>query len=152
VNHIFPLLGSLLLLGCAQKPEMLVVKPFLLRDQQDGGAEDPMVLMEKQRHLYGALSMAERRERLGQYYSIHWNDADGVGKGPVKLVFRYQQGATASQVNEKVHYEPASAANGRVEFSVIGEDYFKNGKVLAWQASLERGGKVVGTRQSYLWQ
>jgi hypothetical protein len=111
-----------------------------------------MVGMEKQRRLYGAVSMQERQERLGQYYTIRWNDAAGAGQGPVKVVFRYQQGATASLVKEMVEYADSSKSQGSVEFSVIGENYFKNGKVLAWKAILERGGKILGTRQSYLWQ
>jgi hypothetical protein len=47
---------------------------------------------------------------------------------------------------------PATATEGSAEFAVIGDDYFKGGKVLAWKASLRRGGRELATRQSYLWQ
>lgn len=111
-----------------------------------------MVRMEKSRHLLGAVSMEERRNRLGQYYTLIWNDPDGAGRGEVELVFQYQQGATASLVKRMAKTFPSAARDGQVEFAVIGENYFKGGKVLAWKATLERGGKVIATEKSYLWQ
>ena len=42
--------------------------------------------------------MAERRQRLGQYYTLLWHDPAGAGQGEVEVVFQYQQGATASRV------------------------------------------------------
>lgn len=152
MKSIYILSTALLFAGCAGKSQVLVVKQFQLRDQDSGAVEDPMVRMEKLRHLHGAVSMAERRNKLGQYYSLLWNDQDGVGKGKVKVTFQYQQGATASKVKEMVSESPANDASGNVEFAIIGDDYFKNGKVLAWKASVERGGRVLATQKSYLWQ
>lgn len=138
--------------ACAGPPEPLVVKQLPLRDQSLGSFDDSMVRMEKARRLRGAVSMEERRNRLGQYYMLIWNDPSGVGQGDVELVFEYQQGATASRVKRVVRKFPASDAKGTVEFSVIGDQYFTGGKVLAWKATLRRGGKVISTQQSYLWQ
>lgn len=111
-----------------------------------------MARMEKDRRLHGAVSMAERRAKLGQYYTLLWNDPGGVGQGPVELVFEYQQGATASRVKRMTQRFPASQAEGSVEFAVIGEDFTKGGKVLAWKATVTRGKRVLATRQSYLWR
>jgi hypothetical protein len=108
--------------------------------------------MEKARRLRGAVSMAERREKLGQYYTLIWSDPTGTASGPVELVFQYQQGASASRIKRMVRSFPASEEKGTAEFAVIGSDYFKNGKVLAWKATLKRGKQVIATRQSYLWQ
>jgi hypothetical protein len=130
----------------------LVVKQFQLRDQESGGTDEPMVKMEKDRRLHGAVSMAERRNRLGQYYTLLWHDPAGVGQGKVELIFQYQQGASASRVKRMVREFPATDSKGTAEFAVIGEDYFKGGKVLTWKATLRRGERVVATRQSYLWQ
>jgi hypothetical protein len=127
------------------------VKQFVLRDQERETFEDPMVRMEKARRLHGAVSMEERRQRLGQYYTLIWHDPDGVGKGPVEVVFEYQQGATASRVKRMTKSFPASDASGVADFAVIGDDYFTGGKVLAWRASVKRGGKELASRQSYLW-
>jgi len=111
-----------------------------------------MIRMEKERRLRGAVSMEERRERLGQYYTLLWHDPDGADPGAVEVVFQYQQGATASRVKRLTKTFAASAVAGSAEFAVIGENYFDGGKVLAWKATVLRGKRVLATRQSYLWQ
>lgn len=152
MNLRYSLLATLLLGACAGPRETLVVKQFQLRDQAAVSTDEPMTKMEKERRLYGAVSMAERRNRLGQYYNLFWNDAAGANQGPVELVFEYQQGATASLVKRMSQTFPASDASGTAEFPIIGDNYFKGGKVLTWKASLMRGQRVIATRQSYLWR
>lgn len=152
VKHFNIFLVALLLGACAGPPETLVVKQYLLRDEKTGKSSDPMVRMEKTRRLHGAVSMEERRQRLGQYYTIAWRDPDGVGKGPVEVIFEYQQGATASRVKRMTKSFEASAAAGAADFAVIGDDYFQGGKVLAWRASVTRDGRELASRQSYLWR
>ena len=126
--------------ACAGPPETLVVKQFQLRDEQKDVGGEPMVWMEKERRLRGAVSMEERRQRLGQYYSLIWSDPKGVGQGPVEVVFQYQQGASGSRVKRMSKEFPASASKGVAEFAVIGDDYFDGGRVLAWRASVWRDG------------
>ena len=152
MNRCYGLLAVLLLGACAGQRDPLVVKQFKLRDQARDTSDEPMVKMEKDRRLHGAVSMEERAAKLGQYYTLIWNDPAGAGQGEVELVFQYQQGATASRVNRMVRSVPAADTQGTVEFAVVGEDYIKNGKVLAWKATLQRGQRTIATRQSYLWQ
>lgn len=129
-----------------------MVKQFKMRDQERDNADEPLVRMEKERHLLGAVTMEQRRQRLGQYYTILWHDPTGVGQGNPRVVFQYQQGATASLVKRMTKDFPSSAAEGTAAFAVIGDDYFKNGKVLAWKATLLRGDRELASRRSYLWQ
>jgi len=110
------------------------------------------VRMEKLRRLHGAVSMAERREKLGQYYTMLWSDPGAAGQGEVEVIFEYQQGRTASLVKRMVKKFPASDTQGKAEFAVIGQNYFKNGRVTTWKATLKRGGRVIDSKQSYLWQ
>jgi hypothetical protein len=145
-------MAALLLGACAGPPETLVVKQFQLRDQVRDAGEEPMVRMEKSRRLRGAVSMEERRQRLGQYYTILWSDPAGAGQGKVEVLFQYQQGGSASRVKRMTKEFPASDAEGIAEFAVVGDDYFKGGKVLAWRASVSRGGRELASRRSYLWQ
>lgn len=152
VRRIFPFLVAIALGACAGPPDKLVMKQFVLRDQKRETYEDPMVRMEKARRLHGAVSMSERRQRLGQYYTLVWHDPDGAGKGPVEVVFEYQQGATASRVKRMSKSFSASDASGIADFAVIGDDYFTGGKVLAWRASVRRDGRELASRQSYLWR
>lgn len=143
---------ALLLGGCASAPGTLSVKQFHLRSEIILPADDPMMRMEKLRRLHGAVSIAERRERLGQYYTLTWSDPKGSGRGDVEVRFDYQQGASASLVKQMHKDFPTSAGAGSAEFAVLGDDYFTQGKVLAWKASLLRDKKVLATQQSYLWQ
>lgn len=152
MKPISSLFVALLLGACAGPTKPLVVKQYLVRDQLLNPNDEPMVRMEKERHLRGAVSMEQRRQRLGQYYTIQWADAAGAGQGPVTVVFQYQQGATASLVKRMTREFPAADAEGKTEFAVIGDNYFKGGKVLTWKATLLRGKRELATRQSYLWQ
>ena len=144
--------AALFLGACTGPQETLVVKSFQVRDQVRTSVDDPMVRMEKGRRLRGAVSMEERRQRLGQYYTLVWNDPAGAGTGTVEVVFEYQQGASASRIKRMRRAFPAADSSGTAEFAVIGDDYFKGGKVLAWRASVSRGGRVLASRQSYLWK
>ena len=152
MNPSYFLLPLLLLGACAGPHEHLVVKQFQLRDQALIDTEEPMVKMEKERRLHGAVSMAQRRNKLGQYYTLLWNDPSGVDNGDVEVIFEYQQGASASLVKRLIQKFPASDSKNKAEFAVIGDDYFKGGRVLTWKATLRRGKRMIATRQSYLWQ
>jgi hypothetical protein len=152
VKRIAAFLAVIFLGACAGPPETLAVKQFTLRDDQRETAEDPMIRMEKARRLHGAISMAERRQRLGQYFTLVWHDPDGAGFGPVEVLFEYQQGGTASRVKRMSKVFPASDVGGAVDFAVIGDDYLTGGRVLAWRASVSRGGRELASRQSYLWR
>jgi hypothetical protein len=37
-------------------------------------------------------------------------------------------------------------------FQVTGPAYNGNGRVTSWKLTLERGGEVLGSQQSYLWE
>lgn len=152
VKRFLILLVALSLGACAGRQDVLVVKQFQLRDEKRSPQDDPMVRMEKERRLLGAVSMEERRQRLGQYYTLLWSDAAGVGQGPVEVVFRYQQGASGSRVKRMTKEFPASDADGSADFAVVGEDYFTNGRVLAWKATVLRGGRELASKRSYLWE
>ncbi len=108
-----------------------------------------MVSHEKQRRLYGAVSLEDRKGKLGQYYTAIWAlPAGGAEDG--KLIFQYQQGKSGSRV--KRMEREISGTDGKEEFAVIGDDYFENGRVLTWKMSLISGGETVATEQSYLWE
>lgn len=142
------MLAAGLLASCASDPAPLQVKSFHLRDQERDTDADPMARMEKHRRLLGAVSLEERRQRLGQYYTVLWHDPSPGA--PAEIVFEYRQGG--SKVKRMTKSFPQDAVEGRAEFAVIGDDYFQNGRVLAWQASLRRAGREIASRRSYLWR
>lgn len=146
------LLVILCLSGCSATRSSLEVDSFFLRDFSITATEEPMVRMEKLQRLHGALTAAERNERLGHYYTMHWSDPAGAGKGEVELVFEYQQGHTASLVKSQSQRFASSDRNGKAEFRITGDSYLKGGRVLAWKATLKRGGREITSHHSYLWK
>jgi len=145
------LLLTLTAAACAPPPP-LQVHSHVLRDEKPDTGSDPMARNEKLRRLHGAVSMEERRQLLGQYYTIRWHDDGGGSTAPVTLTFEYQQGATGSRVKTIRREFPGEDTSGMTEIAIIGDDYFKGGRVLAWRATLRRGDRVAATRRSYLWQ
>ncbi|MBX3741581.1 MAG: hypothetical protein KF712_11355 [Akkermansiaceae bacterium] len=152
MKHWYLFLSLLGLGACAGPDSDLTVKQFYLRDQVEDDLDDPMMRGEKSRLLHGAVSMAERRDRLGQYYTVLWNDASGVGSGPVEVRFDYRQGASGSRIKTRSETFSADTSSGKAVFSVIGDDYFKRGKVISWKVTLLRDGRALSSRQSYMWE
>ena len=101
--------------------------------------------------LRGALTMEERKSRLGHYYSIDWKN-DRVGTRDLKIIMNYQQAATASKVLSMSREISGNEASGKVEFHVAGEAYRAGGRVLAWRVQLLRGDEVLAERRSYMWK
>ncbi|GAA5483760.1 hypothetical protein [Haloferula sargassicola] len=139
-----------MLASCGTRPPLEVrtthLRSLELTDPQD----EPMIRAEQRRLLHGAIGVREQEQALGQYYTALWHD--GSTDGPVKVVFRYQQGGTGSRIHEKTATFAADQTEGRAEFEVIGDDYLKGGRVLAWQCKLFRGGREIASRRSYLWE
>lgn len=143
-------LGALALASCGGPGPGLDVKVFHLRDAGEVREKNEVVRGEHLKRLYGAVSMEERRERLGLYYTVRWNGPVGYETQPVKIVFDYRQAATGAKILTMTREEPGTA-RGSVEFAVTGEAYRKGGRVLAWRMRLYRGGELVDTEYSYLW-
>lgn len=102
--------------------------------------------------LHGAVSEKQRKQRLGQYYFVTWND--GMPDQPVTLVMMYRQGKTGSKVLSKTLSYPAGRSGGSQKsvFEFIGDESRDLGQVLAWKLLLkDRHGKTISTRHSYLW-
>ncbi len=138
-----------LVVGCADPADPLVVKMHTLRDQDVNLAQDPMIRHEKMRRLFGAISMEERRQRLGQYYTVFWNADPSAEK---KILFQFLQAGSGSRVKSMRREIAPGTSTGKEEFAVIGDDYIENGRVLAWKISLVSGGETIATEQSYLWE
>ena len=78
------------------------------------------------------------------------SDPEGAG-ATHEVVFEFQQGGSGSAVKRRSQ-SFGEGTSGKAAFSVIGDDYFKRGKVLAWKISLLRDGVAIDSRQSYLWR
>jgi hypothetical protein len=137
-------------LAACSSPGALEVRPYHIREVSLRGDGEPLIDAEEKRRMYGAVGVREQEQRLGIYYDVLWED-DAVGE-PARVVFEYQQASTASKVLKKVQDFSADTRKGKAEFQVIGDDYLKGGRVLAWKCTLLRGGREVASRHSYLWE
>lgn len=150
----FLFLASLagLLASCGGgEPEVLRIRQFHLRDTDIADKEAQLVRGEQLYRLHGAVSLEERRSKVGHYYTAHWNTPDVIS-GNTRIVFEYQQAVTASKVLTSEHKIPKGQSSGSVEFQIIGDAYHKGGSVLAWRARLMEGERVLDVKQSYLWK
>lgn len=144
------LLGVCGLVSCGS-PEVLEIREYHLRalDADTGGVDS--LQAEKLMRLHGAVSVEEQRQRLGHYYTVRWNGPEGREAEPVRLIFRFRQAATGRAVR-RMELEGPAGRQGSVEFQIIGAPYLEGGGVLAWHLSYYRGGDLVATQQSYLWE
>ena len=102
MKYWYLLVAAIGLGACAGPEKSLTVKQFYLRNQEDVTSDEPFIRGEKSKFLYGAVSMAERKNRLGQYYTVLWSDKEGTGSGEVQVVFEFQQGKSGSQIKKRV--------------------------------------------------
>ena len=123
-------LGALALVSCGGPDPGLDVKVFHLRDPGEVKEKNEVIRGEQLKRLYGAVSLEERRERLGLYYTVRWNGPAGREQDPVKIVFDYRQAATGAKILTMTEERPGTA-QGKVEFAVTGEAYRERGRVLA---------------------
>lgn len=111
-----------------------------------------LVRAEAKYRMYGQVSNAERNAKIGQYYTIEWQDIQP--QSPAKLVFQYQIGKQGSKILSKTIDYTAGRKGGKTlsEFSFIGAEHAQNGFILSWKVTLFYNGKAVASRHSYLWQ
>ncbi len=103
--------------------------------------------------LYGTNTKAQKINRIGDYYYVDWYDAEPAR--PAQLVMHYTQARTASQLFTRTIDYPApreSTGTRKAEFFFNGKERRLGGDILTWRIELLVDGKVVDSRQSYLWE
>lgn len=144
-------LAAALLVGCASnQPTSAIrkVQPFHLKEIQAGPGQDRMIRSESQKRLWGAVTNTERRERMGNYFMTYW----GVDEAsPATVRFEYRQARTGSKLFKQEVQVAAPGRRNVTEFSVLGENYEKQGRVVAWRIQVIQGDQVVGEETSFLW-
>ncbi len=103
--------------------------------------------------LYGAESRREMEDCLGDYYFVTWYDAEPAK--PAKLVMRYTQAATGAKElsTERTYPTARQEADSHTErFFFTGDERRSKGDVLTWRMELYVDGKLVDSKQSYLWE
>jgi hypothetical protein len=113
------------------------------------GQVDPSVTFEPGYRMYGAITALDQHQRFGNYFDFFWRaqrDADVR----VRLEYRQEKLHALVQARE-VHYSHARGHH-KTEFAIIGDDFFDDGRVIAWRASLIVDGRIAAVTRSYLWE
>jgi len=103
---------------------------------------------EKSYRLYGAVTAADQRQRHGQYFDFFWR-AKRAADVTVRFEYKQEKLHALTQAKE-VAYRDIHGTN-RSEFRIIGDEFFEDGKVLAWRCLLIEHGRVVAEKRSFLW-
>ncbi len=144
--RVFLVVLTFCLLSCST-PETLRVRQFHLRDTK-AASGDLFIRAEMNKRLHGAVSEEARKLRRGNYYHLRWHGLRG--EKPLRIIFEYRQTRTGALVRKIEKLLPPSK-KGAQELKFIGKEYEKNGRVLAWRATLYEGKERVAKKQSYLW-
>ena len=111
--------------------------------------QDESIQFERKYRLFGAVSLLDQRQRVGNYFDFYWRT-----KRPANLAVRleYRQEKLHALVQGRELYYPGAKGSIKSEFAIIGDDYFDDGAVIAWRCLLIENGKIVAMKRSYLWE
>ena len=113
-----------------------------------GRAKDPAIGFETAYRLHGAVTRLDQRDRMGNYFDFFWK-ARRPADVTVRLEYRQEKLRSFTQARE-VRYANVHG-NTRTSFAVVGDDFYTDGRILAWRCLLIVAGKIVAEERSYLW-
>jgi hypothetical protein len=118
-------------------------------NQKISTVPDAPIAFERQYRLYGAVTALDQRQRYGNYFDFYWR-AKRPSDVTVRLEYRQEK------LHEHVQAQEISYRNMRgtqkTEFKVIGDDYFDDGRVIAWRCLLIENGRIVAENRSFMWE
>jgi hypothetical protein len=111
--------------------------------------QDAPITFERQYRLFGAVTALDQRQRYGNYFDFFWR-ARRPSDVTVRLEYRQEK------LHEHIQAQEISYRNARgtlkTEFKVIGDDYFDDGRVIAWRCLLIENGRIVAENRSFMWE
>jgi hypothetical protein len=117
--------------------------------QKTATLQDAPITFERQYRLFGAVTSLDQRQRFGNYFDFFWR-AKRPSDVTVRLEYRQEK------LHEHVQAQEISYRNVRgthkTEFKVIGDDYFDDGRVIAWRCLLIENGRIVAENRSFMWE
>ena len=128
--------------------EFRKVTKFLNDPRVQRPTEDLMLQFERQRVNLGAVTATDLNERMGYYFNVWWR-----AKRPTDVTLRleYRQEKLGSYVLAKELNYRAAKGTTESKLNIIGDEYLENGKLTAWRLLLIENGRIVGLKQSFLW-
>jgi len=111
--------------------------------------QDSSIAFERQYRLFGAVTHFDQHQRFGNYFDFFWR-AKRPADLTVRLEYRQEKLHDLVQAQE-ISYRNVHGTH-QTEFKVIGDDYFDDGRVIAWRCLLIENGQIVAEDRSYLWE
>src|SRR6266536_5554883 len=111
--------------------------------------QDSSIAFERQYRLFGAVTKLDQHQRFGNYFDFFWR-----AKRPADLTVRleYRQEHLHALVQAQEISYPNVHGSHKTEFKVVGDDYFDDGRVIAWRCLLIENGRIVSENRSYMWE
>jgi hypothetical protein len=116
--------------------------------QKTATMQDAPISFERQYRMFGAVTALDQRQRFGNYFDFFWR-AKRPSDVTVRLEYRQEKLHEHVQAQE-ISYRNARG-NHKTEFKVIGDDYFDDGRVIAWRCLLIENGRIVAENRSFMW-
>jgi hypothetical protein len=118
-------------------------------NQKTSVLQDAPIVFERQYRLYGAVTAIDQRQRFGNYFDFFWR-VKHPSDVTVRLEYRQEKLHEHTQAQE-ITYGNVRGTH-KTEFKVIGDDYFDDGRVIAWRCLLIANGRIVAENRSFLWE
>ena len=128
--------------------EFRKVTKFLNDSRFQRPTENPMLVFERQSANLGAVTGRDFGERQGYYFNVWWR---AKRTADITLRLEYRQEKLGSYVLAKELHYPAAKGTAESKLTIIGDEYLENGKLTAWRLLLIENGRIVGLKQSFLW-
>ncbi len=117
--------------------------------QKTATLQDAPITFERQYRLFGAVTALDQRQRFGNYFDFFWR-AKRPSDVTVRLEYRQEKLHDHVQAQEIIYRNVRGTH--KTEFKVIGDDYFDDGRVIAWRCLLIANGQIVAENRSYMWE
>jgi hypothetical protein len=117
--------------------------------QKTATLQDAPITFERQYRLFGAVTALDQRQRFGNYFDFFWR-AKRPADVTVRLEYRQEKLHELVQAQE-ISYRNVHGTQ-KTEFKVVGDDYFDDGRVIAWRCLLIENGRVVAENRSFMWE
>ena len=118
-------------------------------NQKTATLQDVPITFERQYRMFGAVTALDQRQRFGNYFDFFWR-AKRPSDVTVRLEYRQEKLHEHVQAQE-ITYRNVRGSH-KTEFKVIGDDYFDDGRVIAWRCLLIANGQIVAENRSFMWE
>jgi len=143
--------GIFLIASCGGSRELLEVRTYTLKEENFDEDGELLIRGEAQRLLYGAVTLEQRRERIGEYFTVRVREGASSAQ-PARIRFEYRQSSSGSQIKQ-ANKSLNTTDKGVVEFAIKGKSYQSGGSVTSWRVSSYDGkGNLLDQKRSYLWE